>query len=121
MHRGDLAGFHIIKAKLYGTHVVEVDAAGATQECAACGVETAKPIWVRDHSCPACGFKTDRDANAAMNVLQCGFAELGLGWPESTPVETALPVDADDFREVSAKRVVEAGSLGVVRKSEGFS
>ncbi len=27
--------------------------------CAKCGVETAKPIWVREHSCPACGFETD--------------------------------------------------------------
>jgi putative transposase len=100
------------KAELYGTHVVQVEAAGTTKECASCGVETAKPIWVREHSCPSCGFKTDRDANAAMNVLQRGFSELGLGWPEDTPVETALPTDTPDFQCVSAKRVVETGSLG---------
>ncbi|WP_135806807.1 RNA-guided endonuclease InsQ/TnpB family protein [Halorussus marinus] len=97
------------KAELYGTHVVQVEAAGTTKECAKCGVETAKSIWVREHSCPSCGFEVDRDANAAMNVLKRGFAELGLGWPEDTPVETALPTDTDS---VSAKRVVEAGSLG---------
>ena len=97
------------KAELYGTHVVQVEAAGTTKECAKCGVETAKSIWVREHSCPSCGFEADRDANAAMNVLKRGFAELGLGWPEDTPVETALPTDTDS---VSAKRVVEAGSLG---------
>jgi putative transposase len=97
------------KAELYGTHVVQVKAAGTTKECAKCGVETAKSIWVREHSCPSCGFEADRDANAAMNVLKRGFAELGLGWPEDTPVETALPTDTDS---VSAKRVVEAGSLG---------
>ncbi len=34
-------------------------------------------------------------------------AMLGLGWPESTPVETALPTDTI---RVSAKRVVETGS-----------
>ncbi|MDB9235949.1 RNA-guided endonuclease InsQ/TnpB family protein [Halorubrum ezzemoulense] len=95
------------KAELYGTHVVQVEARGTTKECASCGVETAKPIWVREHSCPSCGFECDRDANAAMNVLQRGFAELGLGWPEDTPVETALPADT---HSVSAKRVVEAGS-----------
>ncbi|SDE78092.1 putative transposase [Halorientalis regularis] len=67
------------KADLYGTHVVQVEPAGTTKECARCGVETAKPIWVREHSCPSCGFETDRDANAAINVLQRGFAELGLG------------------------------------------
>ncbi|GAA0547578.1 transposase [Halorubrum ejinorense] len=95
------------KAELYGTHVVQIDAAGTTKECASCGVETAKPIWVREHSCPSCGFECDRDANAAMNVLQRGFSELGLGWPESTPVETAL---ATDTTQVSAKRVIETGS-----------
>ena len=100
------------KAELYGAHVVEVDPEGTTKECASCGVETAKPIWVREHSCPSCGFEADRDANAAMNVLQSGFSELGLGWPEDTPVETALPTDTDDIHEVSAKRVIEAGSLG---------
>ena len=95
------------KGELYGTHVVQVEARGTTKECATCGVETAKPIWVREHSCPSCGFECDRDANAAMNVLQRGFAELGLGWPESTPVETALPTDTT---RVSAKCVVETGS-----------
>ncbi len=84
---------------------------GTTKECALCGVKTPKPIWVREHSCPSCGFETDRDANAAMNVLKRGFAELGLGWPEDTPVETVAATDADDFREVYASHVVETGSL----------
>ena len=95
------------KAELYGTHVVQLEARGTTKECASCGVETAKPIWVREHSCPSCGFACDRDANAALNVLQRGFSELGLGWPESTPVETALPTDTTS---VSAKRVIDTGS-----------
>ncbi|OIB55787.1 RNA-guided endonuclease InsQ/TnpB family protein [Natrialba sp. SSL1] len=99
------------KADLYGTHVVEAEARGTTKECASCGVETAKPIWVREHSCPSCGFETDRDANAAMNVLKRGFAELGLGWPEDTPVKTVTATDADDFREVSASHVIETGTL----------
>jgi putative transposase len=99
------------KADLYGCHVVQVEPEGTTKECARCGVETVKPIWMREHSCPSCGFETDRDANAAMNVLQRGFSELGLGWPEDTPVETVTAVDADEFREVSASHVVETGSL----------
>ncbi len=99
------------KADLYGAHVVQVEARGTTKECASCGVETAKPLWVREHSCPSCGFETDRDANAAMNVLQRGFSELGLGWPESTPVETVTATDTTQFESVSASHVVEAGSL----------
>ncbi|EMA70258.1 IS1341-type transposase [Halorubrum kocurii JCM 14978] len=99
------------KADLYGCHVVQVEAGGTTKECASCGVETVKPIWVREHSCPSCGFETDRDANAAMNVLQRGFAELGLGWPESTPVESVTVTDTTQFESVSASQVIETGSL----------
>jgi len=99
------------KGDLYGCHVKQVEARGTTKECATCGVETPKPIWVREHLCPSCGFKTDRDANAAMNVLQRGFSELGLGWPESTPVETVTATDTAGFQRVSASHVLETGSL----------
>jgi transposase, IS605 OrfB family, central region len=61
------------KCKREGTHFVEVDPAGTTKQCASCGVESDKPLWVREHSCPACGFETDRDANAALNILSRGF------------------------------------------------
>ena len=100
------------KSDLYGTHVKEVEARGTTKECASCGVETAKPIWVREHSCPSCGFETARDGNAAMKVLQRGFSELGLGCPEDTPVETVTATDTTHFESVSASHVVETGSLG---------
>ena len=92
----------------HGTHYVEVAARGTTKECANCGVETAKPIWVREHSCPSCGFETDRDWNAALNVLERGWKKLGVVHSKSTPVETATAVDT---RSVPASRVVEAGSL----------
>jgi len=64
------------KCKREGTHFVEVEPEGTTKECASCGVETEKPLWVREHSCPSCGFKTDRDANAAWNVLFRGLTVL---------------------------------------------
>ncbi|ELZ65694.1 transposase, IS605 OrfB family protein [Haloferax prahovense DSM 18310] len=88
------------------THFIAVDPKDTTKECAACGVKTDKPLWVREHSCPACGFEVDRDANAAWNILSRGLEDVGVGYSESTPVETALPVDT----LVSAKRVVETGS-----------
>jgi len=98
------------KGDLYGTHVVQVEARGTTKECARCGVETAKPIWAREHSYLACGFETDRDANASLNVLQRGFERLGLGWPESTPVETVTATDTAGFQRVSASDVIETGT-----------
>jgi putative transposase len=110
------------KCEREGTHFVAVNPRGTTKECASCGVSTEKPLWVREHSCPACGFEADRDANAvartlfwraarfhrnlatAWNILSRGITKrLGAGRSESTPVETALPVDTS----VSAKRVVE--------------
>jgi len=95
------------KCEREGTHFVAVNPRGTTKECASCGVSTEKPLWVREHSCPACGFEADRDANAAWNILSRGIKKrLGAGHSEITPVETALPVDTS----VSAKRVVEAGS-----------
>jgi len=102
------------KGDLYGTHVVQVNPRGTTKECADCGVETEKPLWVREHSCPSCGFETDRDANASYNVLSRGLQQLGEGQAEVTPVETATAVETDGGRSssVSASRVIETGSLG---------
>ncbi|MFB6227587.1 MAG: RNA-guided endonuclease InsQ/TnpB family protein, partial [Halobacteriales archaeon] len=70
------------KADLHGTHVEKVKAKGTTKECAVCGVETAKPIWVREHSCPACGHTDDRDLNAAKNILNRGLKQIGAGRSE---------------------------------------
>jgi putative transposase len=95
------------KCEREGTHFVAVNPRGTTKECASCGVSTDKPLWVREHSCPACGFEADRDANAAWNILSRGLEDIGVGHSELTPVETTLPVDTNS---VSTKRVVEAGS-----------
>ena len=101
------------KGDLHGTHVETVDPRGTTKECSECGVETAKPIWVREHSCPACGHEEDRDLNAAKNVLDRGLNKLfsddiGAGRSESAPVQTVLPTFTSV--QVDAKHVVEAGS-----------
>jgi len=110
-----------------GCHVVTVPPEGTTKRCARCDGESNKALWVREHSCPGCGFETDRDENASYNVLKLGLDKLGieyevdaivgLGEAESTPAETALPTGADvndnsSFRVVPAKRVVETGSHG---------
>ncbi len=94
------------KCKREGAHFVAVNPRGTTKECASCGISTDKPLWVREHSCPACRFEANRGANAAWNILSRGLEEVGVGHSESPPVETALPAD----KPVSAKHVVEAGS-----------
>ncbi len=94
-----------------GCHVVEVDPADTTKECSQCGVKTEKPLWVREHSCPSCGYTVDRDYNAALNVWERGLSKLGVGHSEaSTPAETATAVEQAQRESVSASRVVEPGS-----------
>ncbi|NGM68458.1 IS200/IS605 family element transposase accessory protein TnpB [Natronolimnobius sp. AArcel1] len=98
-----------------GCYVELVDPAGTTKECAHCGSETRKPVWVRTHDCPTCGVEMDRDLNAACNVLERGLKQLGVVHSEATPVETATAVSTDGCgfsasNQVDASRVVEAGS-----------
>jgi putative transposase len=94
------------KCEREGTHYVPVDPKDTTKDCSQCGVTTDKPLWVREHSCPACGFTADRDLNAAYNILSRGLKKLGVVHSELTPAETTLPVET----VVSAKRVIETGS-----------
>jgi len=104
-----------------GCHVIEVPPEGTTKRCSRCGCSTDKPLWVREHSCPSCGFEVDRDYNAALEIKRLGLEKLGVeahtmtvgqGMAESTtPVETALPEDTEaTANDVSPKCVVETGS-----------
>ena len=97
-----------------GCHVVLVPPEGTTKRCVQCGVESEKPLWVREHSCPSCGFTTDRDQNAALEVQRLGLLELGvvedesgLGQElaESTPAETGT---AAGSRSSSSRDVIPA-------------
>ena len=109
----DLIGVFEHHGKKNGCHVVTVDPAGTTKECASCGLVSEKPLWVREHACPTCGFTADRDVNAAYNVLQRGLERLGVVHSEGTPVETATATSTDGgFPSVTvdASRVIEAGS-----------
>jgi putative transposase len=98
------------KADLHGTYVVQVDPANTTKQCSQCGVPSEKPLWVREHSCPSCGFECARDWNAALNVRDRGLRELELGQSECTPAETGATVDTTHHESVSARTVVETGS-----------
>lgn len=114
-----------------GCHVLTVPPEGTTKRCSKCGVESDKPLWVREHSCSTCGFETDRDMNAALEVKRLGLEELGVdfdwsnigqGLSESAPVETATAVSADGngFSAsvvVDASRVVETGRSSILNEA----
>ena len=44
-----------------------------SQDCSACGHREKKTLSDRVHHCKACGYKTDRDHNAAINILTLGL------------------------------------------------
>ncbi|AEB12645.1 RNA-guided endonuclease InsQ/TnpB family protein [Marinithermus hydrothermalis] len=65
--------------------------APTTRTCSSCGHLNPKvPLDRRVFTCEACGFRIDRDLNAALNVLTMAWPAaraLGLDRPEVTPLE----------------------------------
>ncbi len=61
-----------------GVYFAKVDAAYTSQTCPQCNTRTGKkPLGLRMHSCPECGYTTHRDIAAAQVVCQRGIAALG--------------------------------------------
>ncbi len=57
-----------------GKFFAEVDARGTSQECPECGAEVRKDLSVRVHSCPSCGYTTDRDVASGQVIRNRGIA-----------------------------------------------
>ncbi len=88
-----------------GAHFVAVAPDGTTKECARYGVTTDKPLWVREHSCLACGFEVDRDANAAWNIV--------AGTRTGSPKCVSLTVDArPEAHGFSRGRKADTAAMG---------
>jgi putative transposase len=51
-----------------GKKVIEVDPKNTSQLCSECGELVPKKLNVRVHKC-SCGYKENRDINAARNIL----------------------------------------------------
>lgn len=110
----------LYKAESAGTEIVLVNPANTTKECSQCGVETDKGLWQREHECPSCSYTTDRDYNAAQNILKRGLEQadsLGTGQAEGTPVDTGAAADTNTYHDVSASTVVEAGSSSLASEA----
>ena len=61
------------KAEEAGIGFKAVDPDYTSQDCSACGHREKKTLSDRVHHCKACGYKTDRDHNAAINILTLGL------------------------------------------------
>ncbi|MDE0520851.1 MAG: transposase [Boseongicola sp.] len=65
------------KAESAGGKVVRVRPQHTSTDCHACGHRQKMPLDVREFACGGCGLVTDRDVNAARNVLRRGIALAG--------------------------------------------
>ncbi|NEQ67380.1 MAG: IS200/IS605 family element transposase accessory protein TnpB [Symploca sp. SIO2D2] len=70
---------------IYGVPVIAVEPAYTSQNCSNCGEKVVKALSTRTHKCPHCGYETDRDKNAAINILKLALKHLSttVGQTES--------------------------------------
>ena len=67
------------KAKWYGNEVIQVETMyPSSQTCSCCGYRNplVKDLSIRKWECPECHTVHDRDANAAINILNRGLAAV---------------------------------------------
>ncbi len=93
---GELRRQLTYKAVLFGTVLTVIGRWEPTSKtCSQCGVmKQALPLSERVFRCLACGFREDRDVNAAVNIQK-----LGQAMPEVTPVEIPLAAESRFPRE----------------------
>lgn len=74
------------KAAWAGKRVSAVPAHYTSQDCSGCGERVPKSLSVGTHVCPSCGLVSDRDENAALNILRAGQARQASTWPDGASV-----------------------------------
>jgi|GEM_PF-1020560 putative transposase len=91
------------KVKDRGGQLVYVNPRGTSQYCSMCGEYVHKNLGERIHQCPVCGYTTDRDHNASINVLKRGE---GFALTEKTPLPETTPYGMgsviSEFNEVKS-------------------
>jgi len=96
----------MFKAKMLGKHTIFVDPWGTTQFCNKCLSWVPKELDDREHTCPECGEKLDRDLNSALlikrlGILSCPPSDGGSSLAEQVPLPSL---------RMMASASIEAGS-----------
>jgi putative transposase len=63
--------------KVFGVVTIAVPPHYTSQNCSSCGEVVKKTLSTRTHQCPSCGYVTNRDKNAARNILELGLRTAG--------------------------------------------
>lgn len=71
---GMLCHMLTFKAEYAGRECIAVAPHYTSQRCSQCGEMVEKSLSVRTHLCPSCGYRDDRDVNAAKNILRLGLS-----------------------------------------------
>jgi len=82
------------KAQSAGRKLIAVDPRNTSQRCSYCGSIVKKELSDRIHNCPYCGFSSDRDYNAAVNILSAGMEQ---------PV---APIESKPLHHISVMQVL---------------
>jgi putative transposase len=98
-----------------GKFFAEVDARGTSQECPECGAEVRKDLSIRIHSCPSCGYTTDRDVAAGQNIRNRGIKLIST--PGLGGMETACAADLPGVGENQSRQVAKPRTTGKTRKA----
>ncbi len=68
------------KCAMYGKQLIVVNPRYTSQQCSTCGYQSgAKPLAIREWTCPQCQTHHDRDINAAVNILEAGLKLKATG------------------------------------------
>ncbi len=97
---GQLFNYLEYKAQAKGGIVLAVNPYNTSQECSGCGQIAKKDLRVREHNCPHCGLKIERDYNAAINIKKRGLLVL------------------DEILQFKA--AIEAGDESAVKKYQAY-
>ena len=93
----------------------EVNARGTSQECPECGALVRKDLSVRVHSCPGCGYQTDRDVASGQVIRNRGVTLISTHGQCGT--ETVCAVDLPGTGETQSRQKAKPRK-GTTRKAK---
>jgi len=100
---------HVCKKR--NVYLLKVDKNYTSQGCPNCNALTGKKLLsLRVHSCPECGFTTDRDVAASMIIEQRGLTALGHGVLQPVEDNSIGGLESSKSRAALRSRNTQAGT-----------